>query len=111
MNTDELIRTITAQTVTLAAKTFGDLKGRTAVAAIREFLAESKPDIERWLGELQRKEITSSDFNDLIFDAMADAELLALQRVSAANVEKDKFKAEMVSLITSLAMSAIKSAI
>jgi hypothetical protein len=108
INIDAVLQDIIAQSETLAQQLIKDFS-KQGVAAVRQFLTDSKGDLARWTGELAEKQITKDDFDDLVRGQVSAAVLVGLAETGLAQVEIDKFTNGVTNIIVSVAFNAAKS--
>src|SRR6266404_2019949 len=105
---DALLKDVLAQSETLAAELLKDFKDK-GVADVKQFLSDSRSDLERRTGELTQGEITKDEFHDLVQGQIDVALLHGLKESGLAEVEIDKFTDGVIDILTEVAFSAAKS--
>jgi hypothetical protein len=110
INIDAVLQDIIAQSETLAQQLIKDFT-KQGVAAVKQFLVDSKVDLARWTGELAEGQITQDDFADLIKGQVSASVLVGLAETGLAQVEIDKFTNGVTNIIVSVAFDAAKSII
>ena len=63
-------------------------------------LNELKADLENWTQELFSKELSESDFKDLVLGQKDELEMVALKEAGIAEIQADQFKIDVINLIT-----------
>jgi hypothetical protein len=81
---------------------------KQAIADGKAFLNEARDDLERWVGELERKEIDKSDFESLVRGQKDLAEMQALKQAGLAQVSIDTFTNGVLDIVINAAFAAIK---
>jgi len=107
LDVEALLKEIITQSETLAQELLKDFSQK-GVAAVKEFLADSKGDLVRWTGELAEGQIDQSDLDDLIKGQVSAALMIGLQETGLAQVELDRFTSGVTSIIVSVAFDAAK---
>ena len=105
-DTNQIVKSIEEQSKLLAEKLFHQFT-QQAVSDTRDFLAQSRADIERWAGELARQEIDQDDLASLIRGEKDLAEMRALKQAGLAQVTLDTF----TNGVLDIAISAIVAAV
>jgi hypothetical protein len=108
INIEAVLQDIITQSEALAQQLIKDFS-KQGVAAVRQFLTDSKGDLARWTGELAEGQITQDDFADLIKGQVSASVLVGLAETGLAQVELDKFTNGVTNIIVSVAFDAAKS--
>jgi hypothetical protein len=105
-DTDRIVKSIEEQSQLLAEKLFHQFT-RQAAADTRDFLDQSRADIERWAGELTRGEIDEDDLASLMRGEKDLAEMRALKQAGLAQVSLDTFTNGVIDIAISAIVAAI----
>jgi DNA topoisomerase VI subunit B len=111
MNTidwNNLLKDIITQSETLAQQLISDFT-KQGMQDVKDFLTNSKDDLQRWTVELAEQQITKAEFEDLVQGQIDVALLHALKETGLAQIELDKFKNGVVEIIVGVAFDAAKS--
>jgi hypothetical protein len=105
-----LIENILLQSAALAAQLISDYATK-AQADVAQYVNDSKDDLTRWTQELADKKLSQDEFQDLVQGNVDVAVLHGLKRSGDEQIAIDKFKNGVVTIITSVALSAASAAI
>jgi hypothetical protein len=108
INVDSVLRDIITQSEALAQQLIKDFS-KQGIAAVRQFLTDSKGDLARWTGELAEGQITKDDLADFIKGDISSAVMIGLAETGLAQVELDKFTNGVTNIVVSVAFDAAKS--
>ena len=106
-NIDKILKDAGNQIAELAEKLFKQFT-KQAIADAKDFLNEARDDLQRWVGELERKEIDKSDFESLVRGQKDVAEMQALKQAGLAQVSIDTFTNGVLDIVINAAFAAIK---
>ena len=90
----------------LIGDTIGDFADSAEIRA-KEFLEESRADLEKWLQQLADDELTPDDFEFLVKGKADLGRINALLEIGAAKISVDKFRQGLVKLIKDSALSLV----
>ena len=100
-----LLKDILAQSEALAVELLKDYE-KQGVNDVKQFLTDSKSDLERWTGELAQQQLSEAEFKDLVQGQIDVALMHGLKESGLAQVEIDKFTNGVVNIVTSVALNA-----
>lgn len=99
---NDFLDTLKDEVVDLAADHLDALQDE-AVQDSKQFLEESKEDLERWTKLLEEGEISKKDFKSLVKGQEDLARMEALKQAGLAAVEVDRFRKNLFDRITGVA--------
>ena len=104
---EAVLRDIIAKSEVLAQELLKDFT-KQGVAAVKQFLIDSKDDLQRYTPELAEGQIDQDDFDDLIKGQVSAALMIGLEETGLAQVELDKFTAGVTNIVVAVAFDAAK---
>jgi hypothetical protein len=110
INIQALVDEILLQSAALAAQLISDYATK-AQADVAQYVNDSKDDLTRWTQELTDKKLSQDEFQDLVKGDIDVAVLHGLKRSGDEQISIDKFKNGVVTIITSVALSAANAVI
>lgn len=105
-DTNQIVKSIEEQSKLLAQKLVYQFT-QQAAADTRDFLDQSRADIERWAGELAREEIDEDDLASLMRGEKDLAEMRALKQAGLAQVTLDTFTNGVIDIAISAIIAAV----
>ncbi len=105
-DTNQIVKSIEEQSKLLAEKLVHQFT-QQAAADTRDFLNQSRADIERWAGELAREEIDEDDLASLMRGEKDLAEMRALKQAGLAQVTLDTFTNGVIDIAISAIIAAV----
>ena len=106
VNIDNVLKSIEEQSKSLAEKLFKQY-AQQAFTDIRDFLRNSKADLERWIQELARGQIDRDEFKSAVQGQLDVAEMRVLKQAGLAQVRIDIFTSGVLDIVVSAAFAAI----
>ena len=106
INFKEVFDNLKKEIASLAKKTFED-NVKEAKKDGQKILDVLKTQLQRYIEQLANGELTQKEFKDLILGQKAELEMTALKRAGITLVEADKFKADVLNLITNTIIGLI----
>ncbi len=91
----------------LAEDGFNDFKDE-AIAAGKDFLAQSKEDLQHWTEQLAAGQISKEDFEWLMRSKENAVKLIILNRIGLTKTQADKLTAGIISVVTASAFKLFK---
>src|SRR5438477_688073 len=101
-----ILKSVEDQSKALAEKLFKQYTNQ-AMSDVKDFLQESKDDLQRWVEELARGDIDKDEFESLVKGQADVAEMRALKQAGLAAVQIDTFTNGVLDIIVSAAFAAI----
>jgi hypothetical protein len=95
-----VLKTLESGIINLAETDVKDFVAQ-ATADGQAIIAEMKDDLQTWTKQFADGELSEGDLQDLILGQKGEIEMIALKDAGIAEIEADKFKADVLNLITS----------
>ena len=99
INFKEVFDGLKKDIASLAKKTFADYS-KEAKKDGQKILDVLKTQLQKYAEQLINGELSQKEFKDLILGQKAELEMVALKRAGITLVEADKFKADVLNLIS-----------
>lgn len=106
-NFDTLYETLKTGVESTAKETVSDYLNQ-AKSDGQQALSGMKDNLQRWIQELESKQMTLDDLTYLIGEEKDLNEMIALKQVGLAQVQIDKFKSAIVNMITGTVLNFLK---
>lgn len=103
---DKIIKSAEQAIIQLASTSFTTYRAQ-AIADAQAFAAAAKADLAKYTGQLERREITRAEFEDLMADEADLAKMDALKEAGLTQVAIDNFINGVVGILVNAALSAI----
>ena len=95
---NDFMDTLKTQIGDLAKSEWADFR-KAATKDGKDFIQQSKSDLQRWTGQLANGELSKDEFESLVKGLKDLGEMKALTRAGLALVQADRFKAAVINTI------------
>jgi coenzyme F420-reducing hydrogenase alpha subunit len=106
INFEKIFDKLKKDIASLAKQTFAD-NVKEAKKDGQHLLDLLKTQLKRYTDQLASGELTNKEFKDLILGQKAELEMAALKRAGITLVEADKFKADVLNLISTTILGLV----
>jgi hypothetical protein len=101
---DDFAKAVKDGTRSIAKDLFKDLE-KQAVQDTKAFLESSKADLKTWTKQLASKELTKTEFRDLVKGQQNLAKLHALAQMGVTLTKLDRFRTRLINLVVDSAFN------
>ena len=107
INFDQLFQTLETGVATIAKESFQNYYDQ-AKADGQSALVSMKTNLQNWTAEVENGALTTEDLEFLLKEEGALDEMIALKQAGLVEVQLDKFKAALISLVMNTLTGLIK---
>jgi hypothetical protein len=107
INFDQLFQTLETGVVSIAKESFQNYYNQ-AKADGQSALDSMKTNLQNWTAEVENGALTAEDLEFLLKEEGSLDEMIALKQAGLAEVQVDKFKAAIISLVVNTLTGLIK---